>query len=191
MLFGYRFNMSEPTPHSQSMEAPSAGGHSKEGGGLIEVAPEMMILTWITFITMTIVLYKVAWKPILKALDMRENSIRKALADAEKARAETVELEQKQQQLLKDSQVAAQKIIDDARTAARHTAETIQSRAGQEARELVENAKKEISSATDKARAELREESAELAIAMATKVIAENMDSGKNRNLVQKMMKEM
>ena len=184
--------MSEHNPHSQSIEVPAAGGHGSSGGGsIMDVSPAMLGLTWITFILMTIILYKVAWKPILKALDMREESIRKALADAEKAREETAVLEAKQQQMLKDSQTEAQKILDSARTTARHTADTIQAKAGQEARELIENAKKEISSATERARTELRRESAELAIAIATKVIGDNMDSSKNRAIVQKMVKEM
>jgi F-type H+-transporting ATPase subunit b len=184
--------MSEQASHSQSIEVPAPGAHGAEGGNsLMKVSDKMVGLTWVTFILMTLVLYKVAWKPILKALDMREDSIRNALADAEKARAETAALEARQQQMLKDSQVEAQKILEDARTAARHTAETIHSKANQESRDLIESAKREITSATEKARAELRRESAELAIAMATKVIGENMDSGKNRTIVEKMIKEL
>ncbi len=184
--------MSEHNSHSQSMEVPAPGGHGSPGGeSLMDVSPAMVGLTWITFILMTIILYKVAWKPILKALDMREQSIRKALDDAQKAREETAALEMKQQQLLKDSQAEAQKMLDDARATARHTADTIQAKAGQEAKELIENARKEISSATERARAELRRESAELAIAMATRIIGDNMDSGKNRTIVEKMTKEM
>jgi len=172
---------------------PADNAHGKESGSFLsvnDVSPSMMGLTWLTFILMTIILYKVAWKPILKALDMREDSIRKALEDAEKARKETAELEARQKQILKDSEAEAQAIIAEARTAARETAEMIQARADKESRELIENARKEISSATEKARAELRKESAELTIALATKVIGENMDSEKNRVLIQKMIKE-
>ncbi|MDD4870421.1 MAG: F0F1 ATP synthase subunit B [Kiritimatiellae bacterium] len=187
--------MSEQASHSQSIEVPAPGAHGATSGGFSlldkDTAPKMIGLTWITFILMTLVLYKVAWKPILKALDMREDSIRKALADAEKARAETAALEARQQKILKDSQVESQKILDDARTAARHTAETIHAKANQESRDMIESAKREITSATERARAELRKESAELAIAMATKVISENMDNDKNRAIVQKMIKEL
>jgi len=184
--------MSEQESHSQSIEVPAHGSaHGAEGGdSLMKVSTNMVGLTWVTFILMTFVLYKVAWKPILKALDMREDSIRKSLADAEKARAETAALEIRQQLMLKESQVEAQKIVDQARTAARQTAEMIEAKAGKESRELIENARKEIASATEKARAELRKESAELAIAMATRVIGENMDSSKNHSLIQKMIKE-
>lgn len=184
--------MSEEASHSQSIEVPSPGAHhgAESGGSIMDVSGSMVLLTWITFVMMTFVLYKVAWKPILKALDLREESIRKALADAEKARAETAELESRQQQLVKDAQLQAQKLIDDARQAARQTADTIQAKANQDTRELIENAKKEIASATDKARIELRRESAELAIAIATRVIGDNMDSARNRTLIQTLTKE-
>jgi len=172
---------------------PANNAHGKEGGSLLsikDVSPSMMGLTWLTFILMTVILYKVAWKPILKALDMREESIRRALEDAEKARKETADLEARQKQILKDSEAEAQAMIANARVAARQTAEMIEARASRESRELIENAKKEISSATEKARTELRRESAELTIALATKVIGENMDSDKNRVLIEKMIKE-
>ena len=187
--------MAEEATHSASIEVPAAGAHGEAGGDSLmwdkKTGPQMVGLTWITFILMTIVLYKVAWKPILKALEMREDSIRKALDEAAKARSETAALETRQQQMLKDSQAEAQKIISEARVAAKQTADMIEAKAGQEAKELVENAKREIGNATDKARAELRRETAELAIAMATKIVAENMDSSKNRTMVEKLIKEI
>ena len=58
---------------------------------------------------MTVILYKVAWKPILKALEMRESGIRKAIEDAEKAQAQTARAEQRQEQMLREADAQSQK----------------------------------------------------------------------------------
>ena len=55
----------------------------------------------------------------------------------------------------------------------------------------MENARREISEAENSARAQLREESADVAIALAGKIIGENLDDEKNRSLVSKMIGEI
>ena len=62
----------------------SEGGN----GGLLDVNPGLMIWTVVTFIVLLFILKKVAWKPILSALDKRENDIKEALEQAEKAKDE-------------------------------------------------------------------------------------------------------
>lgn len=180
----------EPVSNSAVVEVPAHGGHGQEARPFIDVSVPLMGLTWLTFLLLALVLYKFAWKPILKGLDLRENSIRKALADAEKARQETAALEERQARLKAETEARALQILSDAQAAARAAADAIQTRAEQEARTLVENARKEISAATEKARDELRRESADLAIALATKVIGDNMDEARNRALVRKAMEE-
>jgi F-type H+-transporting ATPase subunit b len=63
----------------------AAGG---ENGGLLDVNPGLMIWTVITFILLLLILKKVAWKPILTALDKREKDIKDSLEKAEIAKAE-------------------------------------------------------------------------------------------------------
>ncbi len=58
------------------------------GGSLIDVNPGLIIWTVITFVILLFVLKKVAWKPILTALDQREASIRESIERAEQAKDE-------------------------------------------------------------------------------------------------------
>jgi F-type H+-transporting ATPase subunit b len=46
----------------------SGGG----GGSLLDVNPGLIIWTILTFLLLLIILKKIAWKPILTALDKRE-----------------------------------------------------------------------------------------------------------------------
>ena len=153
--------------------SPAGASHGEGQGtsGLIDVTGSMMVLTWVAFALLSLVLYKVAWKPILKALDMRERSIRKALEEAEKARTETAATE--------------------ARAAAQDGARTLQAQAEQQARLLQEEARRDIQAAVEQARATLRQETIDLAIAMAGKVVAANMDTDRNRAMVETLAGEL
>lgn len=186
--------MAEDHSISQTMEVPSHGaGHETSAGSDQIMKPDVAIvaLTWITFLIMTAILYKVAWKPILKALDLREDSIRKALEDAEKARAETAAADEKRKAMIADAEAKSRALLAEARVAAEETTRAIETRARDEAKGLVNDARREITTATEKARLELRKETAELALSLAAKCIGKNMDSSANRDLVRELMKEM
>ena len=179
---------------SQTIEVPPQGAGCGTSSGSSEIMkPDVSIavLTWITFLIMTAILYKVAWKPILKALDLRENSIRKALEDADKARAETAAAEEKRKTMIQDAEAQSRRMLAEARAAADEATRAIESRARDEAKNLVNDAKREITTATEKARQELRKETADLALALAAKCVGKTMDSSANRDLVRELMKEM
>ncbi|MBT6113329.1 MAG: ATP synthase F0 subunit B, partial [Candidatus Marinimicrobia bacterium] len=51
---------------------------------LVQLDPGLFIWTILTFLILFGALAKYAWKPLLKALENRENMIRSSIADAEK-----------------------------------------------------------------------------------------------------------
>jgi len=53
-----------------------------EGGSLVDVNPGLIIWTVVTFVILLFILKKVAWKPILTALDKREATIKESLEKA-------------------------------------------------------------------------------------------------------------
>lgn len=171
-------------------EAPVAGSHGASGN-VMDVQVPMVILSWVTFALLALVLYKVAWKPILKVLDMREKSIRDALAQAEKAREESAASEARNREIIQAAEREAQKLVAEARVAAQETARIVGEKAELKSKTLVEEARREIASATEQARTALRLETTELAIILAGKVLSENMDSERNKTLVRDMAKEL
>ena len=182
----------QETPTQQAVETST--GTSAEHGpspGVMDISPYMMGLTWLTFLLVSIILYKVAWKPILAALEKRERDIKRSIDEAARVRAETARLEAVQKTMIATADDKAREIVDQARRAAGEVAETIATKARQEAQFMVENARHDIAQARDKATAALRRESAQLAIDLAGKVIRENLDEPKNRALVDKLVKEL
>ncbi len=172
------------------VEVPAAGAHGA-APNIMDVSGPIVVLTWITFALLTLVLYKVAWKPILKVLDTREKSIRDALAQAEAARVGAEEAVAKNREMIQAAERESQRLVAEARIAAQESARVIREQAEQKTQALVEEAGREIASATEQARIILRRETTELTISLAGKVLAANMDSDKNRTLVSEFSKEI
>ncbi len=167
-----------------------ASGTSSEIG-LMDPSKNMVVWTWVTFGLLLIILYKVAWNPILSALDKREQDIRDSVEAARRIKDELVKIEATRESLINEADTKAKEIVAAARKGAVEASKVIESRAKEEAKILLDNALSDIKSAQEKAEAVLRKESADLAIALAGKLINENLDDSKNRALTDRLIKEM
>lgn len=173
-------------------EVPGHGGHGDAAHGDVNLfKPDALImgLTWLTFLLTTIVLYKVAWKPILAALDKREADIRQSLEDARKHREALAALDEHRAQVIAEADAKAKEIVTVARQAAVEAAAVIEGKAREESQILLANAQREIKTAHEKALADLRRESADLAIGLSRKIIGESLDEQKSRALVDRLIK--
>ncbi|MFH0878517.1 MAG: F0F1 ATP synthase subunit B [Lentisphaerota bacterium] len=157
----------------------------------MDVSGTMSLLTWVTFLVATVILYRIAWKPILIALDKREKSIAQALKDAETSRQQTAAAEEQRKQMLEEAGNQAKDLLDSARKAAEDASASIQQKAREEARNLLSGADLEIKLATEKALSTLRRESAELAVDLAGKMMRESIPDDRKRQLSDKLLKEL
>jgi F-type H+-transporting ATPase subunit b len=171
----------------QTVEVPSHGSESS----VMAISPMMMGLTWVTFILVTFILYKVAWKPILATLDRREETIRKAQENAENIRQQVLEMEEKRKAAMAAVDNQVKEIVAAARRAAEEAARVIEERSRKEAQILLENAERDIAKSRDNAVATLRKESADLSIKLAGKLIGANLDDEKNRSMVDKLISQV
>jgi len=162
-----------------------------EQPGLIDISSSMMLWTWVTFLLTCVVLYKVAWRPILNALEKREEEIRTSLENAENIRHEMERLEQTQKNMIADAENEAKQILAQARTGAAEAARNIEAKAKEESQIMIENATREIRAAQEKAQAALKKESAELAVSLATKILGERLDTQRDAQLVDKLVNEI
>lgn len=144
----------------------------------------LIIWTIITFLVVLFVLKKFAWPHLLTALDEREKRISDAIATAEQARQEAEEVLREHRQKLAAADEEARKIVTEAREAGANVRQTIVSQAREEAERLLDQARTNIESEKRAAIAELRRETANLAVQAAGALIDANLDDEKNRGLV-------
>ena len=66
------------------------------------VTPDIGLIFWTTvsFAILYFILAKFAWKPLLKALESRENDIQASIEDAEKAKSELENLNQEAEKII-------------------------------------------------------------------------------------------
>jgi len=158
---------------------------------LLKVNPGLIFYTVVTFLLLLYILKKLAWKPILGALEEREKRIQESLESAEKARRESEELLQKQHDMLESARKEAQQILDQSRKAAEATRQEILANARAEAEQMLERAKREIVLSRDKAIEEIRNLAVDLSIAAASKVIRKTLSREEHRRLVEEAIQEM
>jgi F-type H+-transporting ATPase subunit b len=157
----------------------------------MEISGQMVLWTWIVFVIVLVVLYKVAWKPILGVLDKREQDIQDSLDNAETLRKEMAELESVRAKKLADADEKSKAVLDAARKGAQEQAKAIEEKARDEASILTENAHRDIEISRALAEDSLRLESAAWARELAGKLINENLDDDKNRALTDRLIGEL
>ena len=130
-----------------------------------------IIVTLITFAILLALLKKFAWGPLKEVMDQRERDINKDIDDAEQAKARAQELEERNQQTLKETQEEVHRIIEDAKVQARQQHEEIIHEANVRANGMIETAQNEINSEKERALADINNQVSELSVLIASKVL--------------------
>jgi len=159
--------------------------------GLLDPEKIMAILLWATFFCVLFILQKFAWKPILSALKQREDYIRKSLDDADKIKAELAAIEVSKTKILDEAKTQANVIIEQSRKVGNELAAQIEGRAKKNAEEIITSAHQEIEGERERVRNALKKESVQTAVSLAEKILKENLDTEKNRNLINQAMKDV
>ena len=158
---------------------------------MLDLDPGMMIWTWITFFIVLGLLSKLALKPMLNAINNREDQIRGDIDNAKKQRDEAEELLNQHKTLMSNAESEAQKIVKENQQLAEKTKQSMIDEARKESEKIIENAKKEIDRQKENALSSLRAEVADLAIGAAEKIIIQKLDKKEHDNVISEYIKSM
>lgn len=143
------------------------------------------------FLILLFLLRKYAWKPILKAVNDREESIESALEQAEKAREEMQKLQSDNENILREARAERDGILKEARDIKATIIEEAKTKAGEEAVKMIEQAKEQITNQKLAAITELKNQVAEMSIQIAEIVLRKELDSKeKQAELVTDQLKD-
>ena len=145
----------------------------------------LMVWTLVIFVLLMIVLSKYAFGPITAAVEAREKALEDAIEGAKRDRDAAAKLLQEHQAAIDAARGEAQKIIADGRAVGEKMRTDMLEQTRKEQQDMLERARREIGSEKDKAILQLRREAVDLALAGASKVIEQNLESQKNRQLVE------
>ncbi len=158
---------------------------------LVQPDPGLFIWTILTFLVLLWLLAKFAWRPLLQALEARQELIRKSLEEAQQARRELERVSQESAQILKESRVQAETIIAQSRSDAERLREEMRQKAKGESDTIVRNAERQIQLETGRALQQIRHEAADLSVMIASKLIQRNLSKEDNDRLIEDALTQM
>ena len=158
---------------------------------LVQLDPGLYIWTIVVFLVLLALLAKFAWRPLLEALEKRQESIRRSLDDAAKAKQELERLQVESQRILAEARAEAEAIVARTREDANRLRDEMRQKAQQEAANIVKNAQKQIELETARALQQIRHEAVDLSIAIASKLLQRNVSKADNERLIEDTFKQL
>ena len=158
---------------------------------LVQPDPGLFIWTIITFLVLLGLLAKFAWRPLLEALESRQERIRKSLEDADRARQELERLQQESAKIMQQARIEAESIVAQTRTDAERLREELKQRAKEEADNILRNAQQQIQLQTRQAIQQIRHEVADIAVLLASKLLERNLAKEDNARLIDDTLKQI
>ena len=158
---------------------------------LVQPDPGLFIWTIATFLVLFYLLRKYAWRPLLTALEERQETIRKSLDDADQAKQELDRLNKESAQIIAEARAEAQAIVAKSRAAAETVREGLKKKAKEEADALVRGAQRQIQLETARVIQQIRHEVVDLSLAVASKLIKKNLTQEDNDALIQESLRQI
>lgn len=150
----------------------------------------VLVAQVVNVIVLFVILYLVAYKPMMRMLDERSRRIKESLAQADSVREQAAHAEEEVKKQLETASRDGQEKIARAVQIGEEVKQKAQSEAKQEAEALITRARSETRRERDEAIDEVRKEVADLTILAAEKVIDQSLDKPAHRRLIDKVLAE-
>jgi F-type H+-transporting ATPase subunit b len=143
----------------------------------------------VIFIGLIFLMKKFAWKPILDAVNEREEGIRNALLSAENAKKEMLNLQSSNEKLVAEARAERDAMMKEAREIKEKMINDAKSEAQLQGEKMIAQAKAAIESEKNAAMAELKNQVSTLSLEIAEKVLRDELSNKESQTkLVEKML---
>jgi len=144
----------------------------------------------INFVILLVLMYLVAYRPIMRMFDERSRKIKESMEQTEFINEKAAQAEEEAEKRIEAASKEGQELVSQAARTGEGVRQQAQQEAKQDAESLVARARTEIQRERDEAIDELRKEFADLTIMAAEKVIDRSLDKKAHRQLIDKVLKE-
>jgi F-type H+-transporting ATPase subunit b len=153
--------------------------------------PVKLAIQAFNFLLLLFILYRLAYKPLLRMMDERSARIRNDLDEARRLREESERDRESYRAQLNQARDEARSIVEEATGVAGKIRQQALADAEAQSAQSLARARDEIEREKQQAIAELRREVADLAIMAATQVVRRNLDGADQRRLVDEALAEV
>lgn len=161
---------------------------SASGIGALGISGSSLVIQLITFVLAYLVLRKFAFKPILKVLQDRRDTIEKGVKLGEQMQKERAELDRKVAAELHKARAEADGILAEAHETAKSTVRSAEETARDKAAGIVKDAEANAEQAVKRARKALESELVGLISDATEAIIDEKVDAKKDAALIDKAL---
>jgi F-type H+-transporting ATPase subunit b len=165
-----------------ALAAETEGEHGG-GGGLISI-DRSLIVQIVNFLILLFILQRLLYKPFLAKMEERSATIKKALEEAQAARAEAARQQEENEARLRAAYAEAAAVREQALKEAAEESRKHIAAAQAQARRLVDDTKAQLDAEVRRARDELRREVSDLAIAVAEKLVHRTLREDDHRRII-------
>ncbi|HFC00515.1 MAG TPA: ATP synthase F0 subunit B [Phaeodactylibacter sp.] len=146
------------------------------------IKPELGLIVWtvIIFSIFWFLMRNFAFRPIIDALETREDNIHSAMAAAEEARKEMESYKDENAKILGEARAEQASIMKEARAVKNQVIEEAKTKAKAEANQVIVSALTEINAEKTAALTELKKDSGSFALAIAEKVMDKKLKGDDN-----------
>ncbi|HHV46663.1 MAG TPA: F0F1 ATP synthase subunit B [Tissierellia bacterium] len=159
----------------------------------IRVIPDglSVVLTLIATLILFFGLRKLLYKPVSKMLNDRKERINKDIEGAKSLKEEAMKLREEYEVRISQAKREAQEIIESGRKRGEEIRESIIAEAREEANNILERAKKEINKEMEKALFDIKVQTLEMALLIASSILEENLTLDKHKQLINRFVDEV
>lgn len=152
------------------------------------ILPKFGLFFWtiVIFLIYYFVIAKFAWKPILASIKKREESIEKALKDAEAAKQEIQKMNELTEKLHKEALAEKSRIIKEAEELANQKKQLAEQEANQIKAKKLAEVEQEITTMKNAAITEIKNLVGSLSVEIAEKILKEQLKNPKEQELFAK-----
>jgi F-type H+-transporting ATPase subunit b len=158
---------------------------------LVQPDPGLYIWTIVTFLVLVGLLAKFAWRPLLAALDARQEAIRRSLDDVRQAKQDLEKVHAESAKILAQARAEADAIMSSTRTDVNQFREEMRQKARTEAEGIVKNAERQIELETARALQQIRHEAVDISVNIASKLLQRNVSKDDNARLIEDTFKQI
>lgn len=159
----------------------------------VRVIPELqtMIVTAVVLLILYLIFKKFLYKPVSRFMHKRNDLIQTEIDNAKSLKLEAKFIKENQEKIINDAHMESRKIIEDAKKISDEIKDNIILEAKKEAKEIIKKAEKEAEKQKIEALEDMKNQSVDLAILIASKIMEEQLKVDKQNLLIDKFVEEV
>lgn len=160
--------------------------------GILSPDPGLVFWTSFTFILLLLILRRYAWKPILRALKVREEYIEFSIRDADQAREEVSKLADTKKQMLESARLEREILIREARDLKNEIVREARDAAKNEAEMIILRAREQIERERKEALFDIKQQIGLISLEIAGKILQEELATeDRQKQVISQHLKEI